>query len=44
VLLVKRGEIGTGLELLRTAFAHLPQHALSLLNTLFRRDCGRPRP
>jgi predicted ATPase len=35
VLLIKRGDIGGGLELLRTAFAHLPQNALSLLNALF---------
>jgi predicted ATPase len=35
VLLVKRGEIGTGLELPRTAFAHLPQNWLSLLYTTF---------
>jgi predicted ATPase/DNA-binding winged helix-turn-helix (wHTH) protein len=35
VLLIKRGDIGGGLELLRTAFAHLPQNALSFLNTLF---------
>jgi len=33
--LIKRGDIGGGLELLRTAFAHLPQNAISLLNTLF---------
>ena len=35
VWLIKRGDIGGGLELLRTAFAHLPQNAISLLNTLF---------
>src|SRR5258707_1756886 len=35
VWLIKRGDIGGGLELLRTAFAHLPQNALSFLNTLF---------
>jgi len=35
VLLVKRGEIGTGLELLRTAFSRIPQNAFSLLYTLF---------
>ena len=31
VLLVKRGEVGAGLELLRTAFTRVPQNALSLL-------------
>jgi predicted ATPase len=35
VLLIKRGEIGTGLELLRTAFSRLPQNAFILLYTLF---------
>jgi len=35
VLLVKRGEIGTGLELLRTAFSRIPQNAFILLYTLF---------
>src|SRR5216684_612639 len=35
VLLVKRGEIGTGLELLRTAFSRMPQNAFILLYTLF---------
>src|SRR3984893_6081208 len=35
VLLVKRGEIRTGLELLRTAFSRIPQNAFSLLYTLF---------
>jgi predicted ATPase len=35
VLLVKRGDTGAGLELLRTAFARLPQNALSLLYTPF---------
>jgi predicted ATPase/DNA-binding winged helix-turn-helix (wHTH) protein len=35
VLLVKRGEIGGGLELLRTAFALVPQDAISLLYTPF---------
>ncbi len=35
VLLVKRGEIGAGLELLRTAFARVPQNAFSLLYTPF---------
>src|SRR5258706_283270 len=34
VLLVKRGEIGTGLELLRTAFSRIPQNAFILLFTL----------
>ena len=35
VLLVKRGEVGAGLELLRAAFARIPQDSLSLLYTLF---------
>jgi predicted ATPase/DNA-binding winged helix-turn-helix (wHTH) protein len=35
VLLVKRGRIGDGLELLRAAFTHLPQNATSLLYTSF---------
>jgi predicted ATPase len=35
VLLVKRGEVGAGLELLRAAFARVPQDSLSLLYTLF---------
>jgi tetratricopeptide (TPR) repeat protein len=35
VLLVKRGDIGTGLEHMRTAFARIPQNALTLLYTLF---------
>jgi len=35
VLLVKRGDIGAGLELLRTAFSRIPQNALSLLYTPF---------
>ncbi|MEH2561774.1 ATP-binding protein [Bradyrhizobium sp. AZCC 2289] len=35
VLLVKRGEVGAGLELLRTGFARVPQDALSLLYALF---------
>jgi predicted ATPase/DNA-binding winged helix-turn-helix (wHTH) protein len=35
VLLVKRGNIGAGLELLRTAFTRVPQNALSLLYTPF---------
>ncbi|MEH2567900.1 putative ATPase/DNA-binding winged helix-turn-helix (wHTH) protein [Bradyrhizobium sp. AZCC 2289] len=35
VLLVKRGDVGAGLELLRTAFARVPQDSLSLLYTLF---------
>jgi predicted ATPase len=35
VLLVKRGDVGAGLELLRTAFARVPQNLLSLLYTAF---------
>src|SRR5258706_3590245 len=35
VWLIKRGDIGGGLELLRTAFAHLPPNAISLLYTPF---------
>jgi predicted ATPase len=35
VLLVKRGDVGAGLELLRAAFARVPQDSLSLLYTLF---------
>jgi predicted ATPase len=35
LLLVRRGDIGAGLELLRTAFARVPQNALSLLYTPF---------
>jgi len=35
VLLVKRGDIGGGLDLLRTAFARVPQDAISLLYTPF---------
>jgi predicted ATPase len=35
VLLVKRGDIGAGLELLRTTFARVPRNALSLLHTPF---------
>jgi predicted ATPase/DNA-binding winged helix-turn-helix (wHTH) protein len=35
VLLIKRGNTGTGLELLRTAFGRVPQNALSLLYTPF---------
>ncbi|MEH2481057.1 putative ATPase [Nitrobacteraceae bacterium AZCC 2146] len=35
VLLVKRGDIGAGLELLRAAFARLPLHGLSLHHNLF---------
>jgi predicted ATPase/DNA-binding winged helix-turn-helix (wHTH) protein len=35
VLLIKRGEVGAGLELLRAAFARVPQDSLSLLYTLF---------
>jgi predicted ATPase/DNA-binding winged helix-turn-helix (wHTH) protein len=35
LLLVRRGDIGAGLELVRTAFARVPQNALSLLYTLF---------
>jgi hypothetical protein len=35
VLLVKRGDIGAGQELLRTAFARVPQNAFSMLFTPF---------
>ena len=35
MLLIKRGNIGAGLELLRTAFARVPQNLLSLLYTAF---------
>jgi predicted ATPase/DNA-binding winged helix-turn-helix (wHTH) protein len=35
VLLVKRGDIGAGLELLRSAFARVPPNALSLLYNPF---------
>jgi predicted ATPase len=35
VLLVKRGDVGAGLELLRTALACVPQNAFSLLYTPF---------
>ncbi|MEH2473730.1 putative ATPase/DNA-binding winged helix-turn-helix (wHTH) protein [Nitrobacteraceae bacterium AZCC 2161] len=35
VLLVKRGDIGAGVELLRAAFARLPLHGLSLHHNLF---------
>jgi predicted ATPase len=35
VLLVKRGDIGGGLDLLRAAFARVPQDAISLLYTPF---------
>jgi predicted ATPase len=35
VLLIKRGDIGAGLERLLTAFTHVPQNALSLLYTPF---------
>ncbi|MEH2472649.1 putative ATPase [Nitrobacteraceae bacterium AZCC 2161] len=35
MLLVKRGDIGAGLELLRTAFARVPQNTISLLYALF---------
>jgi predicted ATPase/DNA-binding winged helix-turn-helix (wHTH) protein len=35
VLLVKRGEVGAGLELLRTAFARIPQNSFTLLYTSF---------
>jgi predicted ATPase len=34
-LLVRRGDVGAGLELLRPAFARIPQNALSLLYTAF---------
>jgi predicted ATPase/DNA-binding winged helix-turn-helix (wHTH) protein len=33
VLLIKRGDVGVGLELLRTAFARVPPNAFSLLHT-----------
>jgi predicted ATPase len=33
VLLIRRGSIGAGLELLRTAFAHIPQGAFTLFYT-----------
>ncbi len=33
VLLIKRGEVGAGLELLRTAFTHIPQNAFTLFYT-----------
>jgi predicted ATPase len=35
VLLIKRGDIGAGLELLRTAFARVPENAFNLLYILF---------
>jgi predicted ATPase/DNA-binding winged helix-turn-helix (wHTH) protein len=35
VLLIKRGDVGSGLELMRTAFTRVPQNALSLLYTQF---------
>jgi predicted ATPase/DNA-binding winged helix-turn-helix (wHTH) protein len=35
VLLIKRGDIGAGLELLRTAFTRVPQNALTLLHLLY---------
>jgi predicted ATPase len=35
MLLIKRGNIGAGLELLRTAFARLPENAFNLLYILF---------
>jgi predicted ATPase/DNA-binding winged helix-turn-helix (wHTH) protein len=35
MLLVKRGDIGAGLEILRTAFARVRQNALSILYTQF---------
>jgi hypothetical protein len=35
VLRVKRGEIGTGLELLRTAFSRIPQNGFMLFFTLY---------
>jgi len=35
VWLIKRGDIGGGLELLRTAFSRIPQNAFILLYTLF---------
>ncbi|MEH2482831.1 putative ATPase [Nitrobacteraceae bacterium AZCC 2146] len=38
VLLIKRGDIGAGLELLRTAFASVPHNAFSMLFTPFRAE------
>jgi predicted ATPase len=35
VLLIKRGEVGAGLELLRTAFARVPQNAFTFFYTPF---------
>jgi predicted ATPase/DNA-binding winged helix-turn-helix (wHTH) protein len=35
MLLIKRGDVSAGLELLRTAFARVPPDSLSLLYTLF---------
>src|SRR5271163_648757 len=35
VLLIKRGDIGPGLELLRTAFARKPQNVFNILHTPF---------
>jgi predicted ATPase len=35
MLLIKRGNIGAGLELLRTAFARVPENAFNLLYILF---------
>jgi predicted ATPase/DNA-binding winged helix-turn-helix (wHTH) protein len=38
VLLIKRGDIGAGLELMRTAFASVPHNAFSMLFTPFRAE------
>jgi predicted ATPase/DNA-binding winged helix-turn-helix (wHTH) protein len=38
VLLIKRGDISAGLELLRTAFASVPHNAFSMLFTPFRAE------
>jgi predicted ATPase len=38
VLLIKRGDIGTGLELMRVAFASVPHNAFSLLFTPLRAE------
>lgn len=40
VLLVKRGDIGAGLELLRTAFASVPQNAFTMLLFPFLAEIG----
>jgi predicted ATPase/DNA-binding winged helix-turn-helix (wHTH) protein len=38
ILLIKRGDIGAGLELMRTAFASVPHNAFSMLFTPFRAE------